>query len=560
MSMNRISIRPTSFCAIGLRALLGAAFLLLAGMAAYAQTPPPAKESATAPAAGEKARELKIQSANKPWKGDFDQMLERRKIRVYVPYSRSLYFVDKGRERGIAAELIRDFERWVNKKYAKQLGKRPVTVFIVAATRDKLLTDLNDGLADIAVGNLTVTDERLKVVDFVAPDEKLVNTEILVTGPVSPVIASVDDLAGKTVHVRKASSYYESLTALNNRFRQARRPEMKLVFVPDALEDEDMLEMINAGLLQAIVVDDWKAKMWAQVLPKIQLHEDVVVRPGTKRGWAIRKDSPKLAAELNDFYTSWAKKQGVIPYRVQQYMKTIKALHNASAGADQKRFESMIALFEKYGQQYRFDPLMLAAQGYQESMLDQNKKSHVGAIGVMQVMPATGKSLKVGDVKVTESNIHAGAKYMDQLMTQYFKDANFDEQNRTLFAFASYNAGPGNIGKMRKEAEKRGLDPNTVVQQCRDGDRREDRHRNDDLRAQHLQVLRLVQAHAGRPSEHGETETAGDSRRKAEALTSKTRRVAGSVGIHHPSHAGEAASERNPRLLPSRGVLFREEQ
>ncbi len=437
-------------------------FLFLAGMPAHAQRSSPAAESAATPAAGEKTRELRIHAANKPWTGDFDQMLERRKIRVYVPYSRSLYFVDKGRERGIAAELIRDFERWVNQKYAKQLGKRPVTVLVVAATRDKLLTDLNDGLADIAVGNLTVTDERLKVVDFVVhDDQQLLNVEILVTGPASPVIASVDDLAGKTVHVRKASSYYESLTSLNNRFRQAGKPEVKLAFVPDALEDEDMLEMINAGLLQAIVVDDWKAKVWAQVLPKIQLHEDVVVRPGTKRGWAIRKESPQLAAELNDFYKSWAKKQGVIPYRVQQYMKTIRALHNASAGADQKRFESMITLFEKYGQQYRFDPLMLAAQGYQESTLDQNKRSHVGAIGVMQIMPATGKSLKVGDVKVTESNIHAGAKYMDHLMTQYFKDANFDEQNRTLFAFASYNAGPGNIGKMRKEAEKRGLDPNT---------------------------------------------------------------------------------------------------
>ena len=440
--------------------VLAAMFLLLAGAVAYAQTPRPAAETAAAPATGDKARQLRVQGANKPWTGDFDQMLERRLIRVYVPYSRSLYFVDKGRERGIATELIRDFERWVNKKYAKQLGRRPVTVFIIAATRDKLLTDLNGGFADIAVGNLTVTDERLKVVDFVAPDEKLVNTEILVTGPASPAIASLDDLAGKTVHVRKASSYYESLTALNNRFRQAGKPEVKLVLVPDALEDEDMLEMMNAGLLQAIVVDDWKAKMWAQVLPKITVHEDIVLRPATKRGWAIRKESPQLAAELDDFYTSWVKKQGVIPYRHRQYMKTIKELHNASGNEDQKRFQSMIELFEKYGQQYGFDPLMLAAQGYQESTLDQNKKSAVGAIGVMQLMPATGKSLKVGDVKVTESNIHAGTKYMDQLMTQYFKEANFDEQNRTLFAFASYNAGPGNIAKMRTEAEKRGLDPN----------------------------------------------------------------------------------------------------
>jgi membrane-bound lytic murein transglycosylase MltF len=119
-----------------------------------------------------------------------------------------------------------------------------------------------------------------------------------------------------------------------------------------------------------------------------------------------------------------------------------------------------VALFEKYGGQYDFDPLMLAAQGYQESTLDQSKRSHVGAIGVMQVMPATGKELKVGDINEIEANIHAGTKYMDQLMSRYFKDADFREQDRTLFAFAAYNAGPGNIRKMRAEAERRGLDPN----------------------------------------------------------------------------------------------------
>ena len=111
--------------------MLAATLLLLPEVCAQ----PPATESAAAPAAVEKVRELKIHAANKPWKGDFDQMLELRRIRVYVPYSRSLYFVDRGRERGIAAELIRDFERWVNKKYAKQLGRRPLTIVIVAATR-----------------------------------------------------------------------------------------------------------------------------------------------------------------------------------------------------------------------------------------------------------------------------------------------------------------------------------------------------------------------------------------------------------------------------------------
>jgi membrane-bound lytic murein transglycosylase MltF len=196
------------------------------------------------------------------------------------------------------------------------------------------------------------------------------------------------------------------------------------------------------------------------VLPKVTVREDIELRPKTKMGWAIRKDSPKLAAELNEFHAYYAKKQGGIPSLQRQYMSRIKALKNATASEDHKRYRELIEVFRKYGKQYNFEPMMLAAQGYQESTLNQEAKSPVGAIGVMQVMPATGESLKVGDIRQTEANIHAGAKYMDQLMTKYFRDANFDEQNRTLFAFASYNAGPGNISKMRREAEKRGLDPN----------------------------------------------------------------------------------------------------
>ncbi|HEX6020167.1 MAG TPA: transglycosylase SLT domain-containing protein, partial [Burkholderiaceae bacterium] len=219
-------------------------------------------------------------------------------------------------------------------------------------------------------------------------------------------------------------------------------------------------EMANAGVLDAIVVDDWKARMWAQVLPKLVVNEGAVVRSGGQIGWAIRKDSPKLKAALDDFYLTYIKKQGIYNQRMKQYNAKIKQMMNPTASKDRQRFADTIALFRKFGQQYRFDPLMLAAQGYQESTLDQNAKSHVGAIGIMQVMPATGTELKVGDIHIAESNVHAGAKYMDQLMSRYLGDADFDETNRTLFAFAAYNCGPGNIRRMRSEATKRGLDDN----------------------------------------------------------------------------------------------------
>src|SRR6516162_10058990 len=358
-----------------------------------------------------KPRHLTI--ANKVWIGDFDKMLERRMIRVYSPFSRSLYFNDNGRERGIAVELVRDWERYLNIKYAKQLGKRPLTIYILPA--------LSRGFADVAIGNLTVTDERLKEADFVAGDEgrRTIN-EVVVTGPKSPELRTLDDLSGKTVHVRKASSYYESLQELNQRFKSEGKPEVQLVLVPDALEDEDLMEMLDAGLVQLQVVDDWKAHMWAQVLPKIEVRNDLVLRADAKTGWAIRKDSPKLAAEIDDFFRNWAMKQGVADYRMRTYMSKVKELKDPTASAEYKRFTETLAIFQKYGDKYAFDPLMLAAQGYQESQLNQNAKSHVGAVGVMQLMPATGAQMKVGDIHLTEANIHAGTKYMDQLMSTYF--------------------------------------------------------------------------------------------------------------------------------------------
>jgi membrane-bound lytic murein transglycosylase MltF len=447
----------------GLLPLLVSALLGL-GLAPAAPAQTPAAKAAAPPPAGAgvsadaKGRALDIRT--RAQKIDFDAMLERRSIKFYLPYSRSLYFIDKGRERGISADVIREFERWVNRKYAKQLGKRPFTAFVVVATRDKLLADLQSGHADVAVGNVKVIDQLLKEVDFAGLDQNITTTEILVTGPASPTIGSIGDLSGKTVHLREYSSQYLSLKALNERFRKEGKPEAKAVFVPNALEDEDLLEMLNAGLLQAVITDDWRAKMWAQVLPKVTVREDIQLRPKTQMGWGIRKNSPKLMAELNEFHAEYAKKQGGIPALQRQYMSRIKAMKNATATEDHKRYLQLIEIFEKYGKQYNFEPMMLAAQGYQESTLNQDAKSPVGAIGVMQVMPATGAELKVGDIHKAEPNIHAGAKYMDQLMTRYFKDAKFDEQNRTLFAFASYNAGPGNIARMRKETEKRGLDPN----------------------------------------------------------------------------------------------------
>jgi membrane-bound lytic murein transglycosylase MltF len=120
----------------------------------------------------------------------------------------------------------------------------------------------------------------------------------------------------------------------------------------------------------------------------------------------------------------------------------------------------VVALFRKYGARYNLDWMLMAAQGYQESRLDQNAKSHVGAIGVMQVMPATGAELNVGDISVIEPNIHAGVKYIRQVIDRNFANEPMDDVNKVLFAFAAYNCGPGRVRSLRREATERGLDAN----------------------------------------------------------------------------------------------------
>ena len=302
----------------------------------------------------ETPRQLSIE--NKPWKGDFDAMLERRLIRVLIPYSRTLYFNDKGRERGITAENVRDFEHYLNKKYAKPLGKRPLTIYIIPTTRDKLIPELNEGLGDIAAGNLTVTEARLTQVDFAAPKDRKPVQEFIVTGPSSPEVKTLDDLSGKTIHVRPATSYAESLAALNERFQAAGKAPVTIIDLPDALEDEDTLEMLNAGLLALVVVDDWKGRMWAQVLPKITVREDLVLRSEGVIGWAIRKGSPQLEAAILDFYVNYAKKQGVIDYRMAQFHKRVKQIGNNADREELTRFEATLDLFKRYGAALRLRP------------------------------------------------------------------------------------------------------------------------------------------------------------------------------------------------------------
>jgi membrane-bound lytic murein transglycosylase MltF len=410
-------------------------------------------------AATQQAEEAEYLPINEKWLGDFDGMAKRREIRALVVYSKTFYFLDKGKQRGASYELLKEFEKFVNKKLKAKTLK--VRMIFIPVTRDQLIPWLVEGRGDIAAANLTITPLRQKQVDFSDPWIPNVR-ELLVTGPSAPPVKSLDDLAGKEIHVRPSSSYYESLVQLNHSFQKAGRPEMNLVTADEMLQDEDLAEMVNAGLIPMIIMDSHKAQFWDQIFDNINVHPDIAVRTGGEIAWAFRKNSPKLKTVVNEFVKGHKKGTLLGNILLKRYLRDTKYVKNSATQEEMEKFRSMVALFEKYAGQYDFDYLMIGAQAYQESGLDHSKRSRAGAVGVMQLLPSTAADPNVGipDIEKLDKNIHAGTKYLRFIVDRYFKDEQMDDVNKMLFAFASYNAGPARVSGLRGKAAKMGLDPN----------------------------------------------------------------------------------------------------
>jgi membrane-bound lytic murein transglycosylase MltF len=411
----------------------------------------------TPEAAPAKPKRVELSITDVRFTGDFDQMLDRRRVRVVAPVSQTLCFVDKGALYGTTADGVQLLQEWFNKTF--KLGARPLTIRLIPTSRDKLFDMILAGDGDIAAGDITITEERQKRVAFTSPILSNVS-EVLVTSDEVPTLESAEALSGMEVAARRSTSYYESLTRLNKRLAALAKPPVTIKLIPDTLESEDLMEMTAAGLLPAVVVDDWIARLWVQIIKGLKLHPKAVLREGGQIAWAVRPDNLKLLATLNRAIAELDGDTIKWGSHTKTYLAKLKQLHDATKGADMQRFRDTVEIFRTYAGQYGFDTLLLLAQGYQESRLDQNARSPFGAIGIMQVMAKTGQILGVGDIHKADANVHAGAKYLAQLIDVYFKDIPFDEQNRTLFAFAAYNAGPGEVKLLRRDAEARKLDPN----------------------------------------------------------------------------------------------------
>ncbi|MCG8616461.1 MAG: lytic transglycosylase F [Desulfobacterales bacterium] len=406
----------------------------------------------------DKARDTSFKT-NVAWKGDFENLVERRFIRLLIPYSKTYYFLDKATQRGASYELVKAFEKQINKELKTRHLK--IHALFLPTARDQLIPDLAAGLGDLAVGNLTITPERAKLVDFSDPFSTGVS-EILVTGPKSPGVKKSSDLAGRTVHLRKSSSYYESVRGFNRKLKAEGKKEMRIVPADENLEDEDLLEMLNAGLISMIVIDSHKGEFWAQIFDRIQLHPEIRFRENASIAWAVQKGAPEFRKRINTF--AKGNKRGTLMGNMifERYLKSTKYVRNSLGDKERQRFKDTVAYFRKYAGMYNFNWLMLAAMAYQESGIDQTKRSPSGAIGVMQVLPSTArdKNVDIPDIEKIGPNIHAGTKYLRFMADRYFSDPGIDPGNQMLLSFAAYNAGPARVADLREEAVTLNLNPN----------------------------------------------------------------------------------------------------
>ena len=391
--------------------------------------------------------------------GDLDAMIERGEIRVLTTFTLGSYFIDRGRQQGTVFEMSQILEKYAREKLGKQAKTLKVT--IIPVRRDQLLPFLIAGHGDVAFANLTVTPERSAIVDFSRPFMKKAR-ELLVTGPSSPAITDVTDLAGQEVVVPRASSYYESISALNEQFVKDGLEPINITESDPRLEADDILEMVNAGLLPTTVVDAHRVIVWAKVFGNLNVHEDIVFRQNGEIALAMRQNSPQLKELLDGF--AYENRVGTLITNIliKKYGKNVGWARPALAREPFRRFEQLAGLFQTYGDRYEFDWLMLASFAFQESGFDQDVRSPVGAIGVMQVMPATAadRAVDIADIHELENNVHAGAKYLFVLRDHYFSDEAMDPTERMLFTMAGYNAGPNRINRLRRVAADRGLDPN----------------------------------------------------------------------------------------------------
>ncbi len=390
-------------------------------------------------------------------------MLKRRNIRVLVMPNPIGFFYDKGQPRGILYEAMEEFQKFVNKKM--NTGTLSVKVTYLPVAPGQIEAALIEGMGDMAGNAIVITPEREARFAFSVPLQNNVS-QIVVSGPDFGPISTLGQLGGKRIYVNPITVAYEDLEKLNASLQKDGKPLVEIKTADKNLTPDDLVQMVNAGLIPATVIANDRAALWLKVLPNIKAYPDVVLASEGKTAWVMRKNNPQLKQLADDFISTHGSGTSFGNTLLRRYLQSGQWVKNSTSKKEMEKFLATVQIFQKYASQYDFDYLMLAAQGYQESMLNQERRSPRGAVGIMQVLPkyAAAKPISIPNVANADDNIHAGVKMLRNIADTYFNDPKLDPIDRTLFVFASYNAGPTRIAGLRKKAKDAGLNPDVWFQ------------------------------------------------------------------------------------------------
>ena len=393
-----------------------------------------------------------------PWKGDLDKMVERRVVRVLLPFRRPEFFYMDGHPAGVLQEAFQELERVLNAKFKTGAANR-IYVALLPTPIDKLRDRFVQGYGDVAAYGISITEENRQFADFTIPT-LTGNKMIVVTGPGAPELKTIEDLNGHEIWVSPGTRMRGDVEALNSRLMAQGRAPAVIRNADALLEPADVMEMVNAGTYPIALMQSKTAEFWAPVFGDAKPRMDLAVAEDVEFGWGIQKGTPRWKAFLDEFIQTHGAGTSFGNTVMRRYLKETKYIKNARDPAEMKKFRATAPMFQKYAGKYGLDALLLVAQGYQESTLDQSVKSKVGAVGIMQVMPTTAAAapVNIANIHTVDANIHAGVRLIHFLVEDYFNEEGLDQFNRTLFAIAAYNAGPAKITRCRQVAKDMGYD------------------------------------------------------------------------------------------------------
>ncbi len=390
---------------------------------------------------------------------DLDALIGKGVIRVLVSYNTTNYKVADSQARGFEYELMMKYRAYLRTRVNPRSW--PVQFVFIPLPADELLPTLIEGRGDIVAAGLTITPERAAQVDFTRPYIRNV-AEVVIAAPSVQGLNALDDLSGREVYVGADTSYAASLDRLNQSFKDRGLAPIKIVAANQHLATEDIIELVDADAIALTVVDGHLAQLWSKIYPNMVVRDDLKLSEGGEVAWAVRKNSPQMIESLNTFIGTAAQGTLIGNILLNRYFLDARWYENPLDEESRRKLDEISALLIKYADRYGFDWRLLAALAYQESEFNHSVRSKAGAVGLMQVLPATAAAppIEIDNIEDLEANVEAGAKYLAYLRDTRFSDPLISGSARIDFALAAYNGGPTRINRLRREAEKEGLDPN----------------------------------------------------------------------------------------------------